>query len=465
MSHYKNRPPFVIVNARGKETLSESKLAETFQKKYKYIIVGEEDKEDRFVYIYEDGYYKLLSGLATQTYLKEMVCNYNRDLVNITQLKRAYEDIIRVKKIVDSDRLNSDENLVNFQNGLLSINENKLVFIPHSADILSTIRIPCDWQDKKIPTPIFDKYLDDLTEGNDEVKQLLLEFMGAIIGNFNGQRLKKALVLVGLGNTGKSKLKKLVESIIGKNNHTAIDLAELETPFGMINLHHKRLAGTSDMSFKPIQELKNLKRLTGDDTVYADNKFKAAISLDYKGLLWFCGNRLPYFSGDDGSWVWDRLLIVHCNNVIPDAQQDKYLVDKMYNERAGIVHKAIVAAQQIIRNGYRFSIPQCVQEIQKKYQLEYSTVLTFLSECMQERTEDDKIPDGCTTGRIYNVYKQWCINTGNRYFSMSEFRNKIALHYNTTYENMIVRRSDGTYFKMLTLNKVCKIDYDDVLYG
>ena len=32
-----------------------------------------------------------------------------------------------------------------------------------------------------------------------------------------------------------------------------------------------------------------------------------------------------------------------CNNVIPKDKQDKFLLDKMYAERDGIVYKAIMA--------------------------------------------------------------------------------------------------------------------------
>ena len=50
-----------------------------------------------------------------------------------------------------------------------------------------------------------------LTNGDARLQQLLLEFIGACISNIKGWRMKKALFLVGDGNTGKSQLKSLVE--------------------------------------------------------------------------------------------------------------------------------------------------------------------------------------------------------------------------------------------------------------
>lgn len=54
-------------------------------------------------------------------------------------------------------------------------------------------------------------------------------------------------------------------------------------------------------------------------------------------------NCLPKFGRDDGEWVYNRIMLVEYNNVIPLQKQDKHLLDKLYAERNGIVYKAIMA--------------------------------------------------------------------------------------------------------------------------
>ena len=71
------------------------------------------------------------------------------------------------------------------------------------------------------------------------------------------------------------------------------------------------------MSFVSIGELKTFKSLTGGDSVFAEFKGQQPFNYFYKGFLWFCMNRLPRFGGDDGQWVFDRIMIIHCENVIP----------------------------------------------------------------------------------------------------------------------------------------------------
>ena len=65
-------------------------------------------------------------------------------------------------------------------------------------------------------------------------------------------------------------------------------------------------------------------------------------------------NQLPRFGGDNGEWVYDRIMVLESKNVIPKDKQDKELLDKLYEEREGIIYKAVKALQQVIRNGYRF---------------------------------------------------------------------------------------------------------------
>ncbi len=102
----------------------------------------------------------------------------------------------------------------------------------------------------------------------------------------------------------------------------------------------------------------------------------------------------------DGQWVYDRIMVVNCPNVIPKEKQDKKLLDKMYAERDGIVYKAVTALQTVISNGYRFSEPASVTAARKEYKGTNSTVISFFEECMCP-WQSGKINRHCTTGRIY----------------------------------------------------------------
>ncbi|MCD7831754.1 MAG: phage/plasmid primase, P4 family [Firmicutes bacterium] len=421
-------------------------LAKYVREHLDYILVRDNGKQGLLKYVYEDGVYRLYADNMLLGVIKQYIADYDEELVRMSKVNETLQHITTDLNYVGQDELNANENLINFQNGLLHVTATELNMIPHTPNVLSTIQIPCKWTGKPSPTPVFDSYMHTLTNGNAAVEQLLLEFIGACISNIKGWRMKKSLFLVGKGDTGKSQLKSLVEMLLGKGNFIGIDLKEIEARFGTGAVYGTRLAGSSDMSFLSVDELKTFKKLTGGDSLYAEFKGQQAFEFTYSGLLWFCMNRLPKFGGDDGKWVYDRIMVVDCPNVIPKEKQDKQLLDKMYAERDGIVYKAVTALQTVIQNGYRFSEPQSVSNARNSYMEENNTVISFFNECMCP-WPDGRINRHCTTGRIYRVYQAWCRENNNGYAKTAkEFREGLGEHLGKPYADLTVRLNGNTYY-------------------
>jgi phage/plasmid-associated DNA primase len=167
-------------------------------------------------------------------------------------------------------------------------------------------------------------------------------------------------------------------------------------------------------------------------------------------------NKLPKFGGDDGQWVYDRIMVVNCPNVIPKDKQDKKLLDKMYAERNGIVYKAVKALQTVIANGYRFSETPKIIEARWEYKSTNSTVISFFEECMCP-WQGGTINRHCTTGRIFKVYQAWCRENNNGYAKNSkEFREELAEYLGTTFADMTTRQNGNTYYRNYSLTLEAK---------
>jgi putative DNA primase/helicase len=453
-------PYFIKFDEKGAPYVFPPLLAKWTREHLKYIFVRDNGRQALLIYVYEDGCYRLYAPDMLKGIMKSYIAEYDEELVSMGKVAEAYNQIITDLNYVAQDDLNSTEDLINFNNGLLRIKEAEITLLPHSPDILSTIQIPCSWTGKETPTPVFDRYMHTLTNGDKAIEQLLLEFTGACISNIKGWRMKKALFLVGDGDTGKSQLKSLVEYLLGKGNFIGTDLKDIESRFGTGAIYNTRLAGSSDMSFLSVDELKTFKKITGGDSLYAEFKGQQAFEFTYNGLLWFCMNRLPKFGGDDGKWIYDRIMVVKCPNVIPKDKQDKTLLDKLYAERDGIVYKAVKALQALIANGYRFSEPDSVSEARDTYMSENNTVISFYNECMTERPHPGSIKDTCTTGKVYDVYKAWCYDNNNGYAKTAkEFRDTLAGMHGSTFKEMTIHTEKGNCYRNLTLTLDTKKQY------
>ena len=450
-------PYFVKFNEQtGEVYVSVPLLAKYVREHLRYVLVRDNGKQGLMKYVYENGCYRLYADNMLMGIIKQYIADYDEELVKMGKVSETLQHITTDLNYVSQEELNANEDLINFSNGLLRITASNAILAPHSPDTLSTIQIPCEWIGRETPTPVFDGYMHTLTNGDKAIEQLLLEFIGVCISNIKGWRMKKALFLVGDGDTGKSQLKSLVERLLGKGNFIGIDLKEIEARFGTGAVYGTRLAGSSDMSFLSVDELKTFKKITGGDSLYAEFKGQQAFEFTYNGMLWFCMNRLPKFGGDDGKWVYDRIMVVICPNIIPKDKQNKTLLDKMYAERDGIVFKAIKALQQVIANGYRFSEPDSVNLAREKYMSDNNTVISFYEECMCE-WPNGKINKHCTTGRIYKVYQGWCRENNNGFAKTAkEFRETIASYLGADYATITTRQNGNTYYKDYSLTSEAK---------
>ena len=455
-----DHPEFIRFNEMtGEPYIVVPLLAKHVREHLRYVLVRDNGKQGLLKYVYEDGCYRLYSNDMMMGVIKGFIAEYDEELVKMSKVTEALQHITTDLNYISMEDLDADESLINFKNGLLRVTADRIELIPHTPDVYSTIQIPCNWTGVAEPTPVFDAYMRTLTNGDDAIRQLLLEFIGVCVSNIKGWRMKKALFLVGDGDTGKSQLKSLVERLLGKGNFIGIDLKEIEARFGTGAVYGTRLAGSSDMSFLSVDELKTFKNLTGGDSLYAEFKGQQAFEFTYGGLLWFCMNRLPKFGGDNGQWVYDRIMVVRCPNIIPKEKQDKQLLDKMYAEREGIVYKAVTAMQAVIRNGYRFTEPESVTLARETYQCENSTVISFFNECMIP-WQDGRINRYCTTGRIFRVYQAWCKDNNNGYArTAKEFREELCSHMKCSYADMTTRQKGNTYYKEYGLSDEAKQQY------
>ena len=411
-----------------------------------FILVQDSLRDTRTKYVYENGVYTLCSDERFRGYIKRFIEDYDPTLVRMKDVDEAFRNISAGLTAIPYTALNTDESVINFKNGLLRLSTMELE--PHTPEVLSTIQLDCEWNGTDAQTPVFDSYLAMLSDFDWDTQKLLLQFIGAALSNVRGYRYKKALFLCGEGDTGKSQLKVLTERLLGPDNHAAVDLPDLESQFGSSMIYGKRLVGTADMTFVTVRELKMFKTVTGGDYIKVEFKGRTGFSYRYNGLLWFCSNKPPKFGGDNGPWVYKRIILINCNNVIAEADQDHNLIDKLYAERDGIVYKAIMALKETIDNGYRFTEPESVIDARNRYRSENSSVYQFIEDAMAEREKPGSVPkgDNATLTMVYRIYMKWCKYNNSGYsVPLGDFKQTYADYNGMSLEKAVIRRGKGMY--------------------
>ena len=235
-----------------------------------------------------------------------------------------------------------------------------------------------------------------------------MEYIGAAVSNVCGYRFKKMLILVGEGNTGKSVLRTLVIRLLGEESCATIDIKRLQERFGTYQLYLKRLAGSGEMSNLELADLNVIKELTGGDTVMAEQKGKDGFTFLYRGLLWFNANVLPLFRGDRGEHVYERFMIVRCNNIIPEEKRDPHLVEKLLRERDVIVSASVRYLKDAVDRDYRFTESEDMRKEREYYAISNNSLRLFLQDCCcidEKQTLNVKVKRSV----FHRLYKKFCI--------------------------------------------------------
>ena len=386
-----------------------------------------------------------------------MFLHKQRDIDEVFKLLCCDADIKRTPR----EQLDTNEDIINFQNGLLNIKTWELE--PHTSEELTTIQLPCDYDPSEINAPVFMQFINDLTEGDSEKADFLLQFMSICISNLKAPRFKKALFMVGKGNTGKSQLKKLIEKLLGPENYANIDLKDLEGRWGTARMYGKRLTGCNDMQFAAMPELNVFKQITGGDTIKAEFKGGQLFDFIYNGVMWFCTNKMPKFGGDKGEHVYNRIIILECNNVIPEEKQNKFLVDEMYEERSAIINILLTYLKTLQENNYILPEPSASKQAKEGYVIENNSVHRFYYDCCCQRPQDSRGNiqyDSVTTKVMYDTYVKWCRDNNNsKAVTKGTFKDEL-INVTGMPESELVKRTKANTYYQFTLNMATKNDYN-----
>lgn len=434
------------------------KLVRYISNNVPYIYAKNKSKSGIIKYFYIGNRYKALDDDEIRGFIKYFIepidMHYMKFLNEVSNLLTT-----ELKNQRPLEQMNSNENIINFQNGILNLNTGKLE--PHSPKHLTTIQLPCDYVENcPIPsTHYFDNYLNDLTKGDEAIKKLLLQGIGVAISNLHGYRMKQAFFCVGPGNSGKTQIKLLLTELLGSENCTSVDLKDMEKPFHSIELLNARLAGSNDMSGLKISNLEKFKQITGGDYICDSYKNEGLIDFRFNGLVWMLGNRMPIFGGDKGDHVYDRMIIIECNNIIPEERRDKHLLEHLLEEKEYIILQAIKGLKEVIANGYKYDIPESCKKTNKFYRVENDSFLSFIDECVVERPKNETIKDQCTVKVFYETYKEWCKVNNNGFCNTKREMKKMLEDLG---KGEIIHTNGGyDYFKYVTISNRARIEYGD----
>ena len=200
-------------------------------------------------------------------------------------------------------------------------------------------------------------------------------------------KFKKALMLYGESNTGKSQVAHVLRALVGSQNTCSLSTEQMADERKRAGIVGKMLNVLTELPADAMIADGGFKQLVAnDEPVAIDPKYLAPFT-----YVPFCKhiiatNTLPAIN-DHTRATYNRLLLIKFNQVIPPEERDPSLKDKLLTELPGILAWAIEGAERLIQKRGEFTeIAESEEEI-TEYREQQNPVFSFIAERC-DRSED-----------------------------------------------------------------------------
>src|SRR3989344_1837184 len=337
-------------------------IADYLIDRYHLKTIGERMRD---IYFYKDGIYVL--GVNT---VKAEIQRILRSLVSKHQKNEIVEKI-KDSTTIDLKEFSADRDLVNLDNGVLSIKTGEIT--EHDPKHLFFNKIATTYT-KNANCPMIKKFLSEILDENDI--PVIQEWFGYIL--YRSYFIKKAIIFVGEGDTGKTTLLRLIEKFIGKDNVSGVSLQKITSDkFATINFYNKQINIYDDLSFKDINDNGAFKIATGGGSITAEYKFGEQFQFENYAKLTFACNKIPDVKDPNDVAYFGRWIIIHFRNEITNP--DKFLIDKITTpeELSGLLNFALEGLNRLLEK-QKFSYNKAPHEIKKEMERSGSVIAQFV---------------------------------------------------------------------------------------
>jgi putative DNA primase/helicase len=279
---------------------------------------------------------------------------------------------------IDREKFSVEKYLINLNNGVLNVRTKELM--EHSPDYLFLTKIPVDFE-PDTDCPVIRKYLTDVLD--DDQVTLVQEWFGYAM--YPEYFIKKAIIFVGDGDTGKTTLINLLHTFYGEKNVSGVSLQKISSDkFSCAHLYKKYINLYDDLSFKDISDNGAFKIATGGGIITGEKKYGDQFQFKNYAKLTFACNKIPDVKDADDEAYFNRWIVVQFNYVVEEKDKDKQLIHKMTTpqELSGFLNFALDGLARLLENE-KFSYNKNADEIKAEMLQSGSSIGKFAFDCLE----------------------------------------------------------------------------------
>lgn len=367
-------------------------------------------KQEVYIYNATSGAYEKRTQNEVERIIMARYRDFIREYGNGTLIEKVYK-LLKEPQIVRSEVPVSDPTKIAFANCTLDLETGCVG--PHSAKYCVTFALNCDLaraSHQSEECPAFDKFLYDITGGDELLIQRIWEFVGYCLTQ--DTNAKVFFILQGVPDSGKSLLCNLVMDFFPEDKVSSLNVHSLKEHFALENLESVALCVSPDLPASALdpKSASSIKQLTGNDRVSAAVKYKRNTQFRFEGKLILATN-YPLLTQDPDDAFMHRAVVIPFFHSIPKEKQDGSLLDRLKAEKAAIASKALEAYFRLRKNHYKFSGDYAVNSslMFPDDLLGSSDITPLVYSFLKNYYEKD--PNGIVAiSSAYELFSQWVSN-------------------------------------------------------
>ena len=234
-----------------------------------------------------------------------------------------------------------------------------------------------------------------------EVTQVL-EMIGYVVSN--ARTAKKAFVLLGEGNTGKSTLLRFILSAFSGEEVSTVGLHELDKGFRLATLADSRINAVHEVKPVPIKCVDVFKTVVASEEILAEPKNKNPKRVKPRTVIVVAANTMPNFIGMElNNSIANRLNVIRFLGKPEESVLNPELIERLIAEKDIVFSSAIQAFVELRKKNWEFAIPQSTKKYMEACMNSWNSVQCFLEERCQYGTKMR-----VSARALYTEYSQYC---------------------------------------------------------
>ena len=313
---------------------------------------------------------------------------------------------------IRSEELDKDPYLLNVANGTINLKTGKLQ--PHKKENYLTKIVDINYN-PDAECPFWKQHLETITAHDTELQTYLQKSFGyALTGNTDEQC---AFFLVGSGANGKSTTLKVLTLITGDYSRQSDSDAllmwsrnknpEAAKP-ALYRLRGARAVITSEVGEGSKLNEKQVKEITGQNTISIRNVYSTPIEFDPEFKIFVDSNYRPTITGDDLG-IWRRIRIIPFSVTIPKEKRIPLsdMMNQFESEASGILRWAVEGC--LLWQSKGLNMPNRVEDATNDYKTSQDVFQQFLDECVTFHPQAVEEKD-----KIFKAWQKW-VKDNNEY--------------------------------------------------